>query len=250
MKDSGYDLNRTVIPQRASGYSPSPNGPVDAEVIHMSIPRGAGALYSTTEDLLRWTQGLFGGKLLSSASLEKMTTPFKNDYALGLQARTLNGLRVFDHGGGIEGFNTMLAYYPDTKLTIAVLANLNGRAAEDLAGKLAALSRGEAVTLTSERKEITIGPDVLARYVGTYEVAPKINMTITLVDGTLMTQLTGQPAFPLFAESETAFFLKVVDAQVEFVKDKAGTVTHAIMHQAGRDRMVSRRSDKVETPQK
>ena len=50
----------------------------------MSIPHGAGALYSTTEDLLKWEQGLFGGKVLQPASLQKMTTPFKNNYAFGL----------------------------------------------------------------------------------------------------------------------------------------------------------------------
>ena len=82
---------------------------------------------------------------------------------------------------------------------------------------------------------------MLARYVGTYEVTPKMNMTITLVDGQLMTQLTGQRALPLFAETETMFFLKVVDAQVEFVKDETGIVTHAIMQQGGRDQKVAKK---------
>lgn len=49
MKDSGYDSNSTVILHRASGYSPSPAGPVNAGFIHMSIPHAAGGLYSTTE---------------------------------------------------------------------------------------------------------------------------------------------------------------------------------------------------------
>ena len=78
----------------------------------MSIPHAAGALYSTTEDLLRWEQGLFGGKLISAASLAKMTTPFKSDYALGVTVQTASGSKVVQHGGGIEGFNTFLAYYP------------------------------------------------------------------------------------------------------------------------------------------
>src|SRR5215831_8992385 len=69
MKDSGYDSNSAVILRRASGYSPGPSGPVNAGYIDMSIPLSAGGLYSTTEDLLRWEQGLFGGKLLSPASL-------------------------------------------------------------------------------------------------------------------------------------------------------------------------------------
>src|SRR5262245_61989948 len=126
MKDSGYDSNSTVIARRAAGYEPGPNGPVNAGFIHMSIPHGAGALYSTTEDLLRWEQGLFGGKVLSAASLQKMTTPFKNNYAFGLVvANTPKGKRI-SHNGGIEGFNTSMAYYPDDKLTVVVLANLNG----------------------------------------------------------------------------------------------------------------------------
>ena len=53
MADSGYDSNRTVIPRRAAGYSPSPAGPVNADFINMTVPHAAGALYSTTEDLLR-----------------------------------------------------------------------------------------------------------------------------------------------------------------------------------------------------
>src|SRR5262245_32807785 len=65
MKDSGYDSNTAIIPHRASGYVPSPNGPVNAGYIHMSIPHAAGALYSTTEDLLRWEQALFGGRIIS-----------------------------------------------------------------------------------------------------------------------------------------------------------------------------------------
>src|SRR5438128_9525983 len=121
MTESGYDSHAAIILHRASGYTPGASRPVNAGYIDMSIPFSAGALYSTTEDLLRWEQGLFGGKLLTAASLEKMTTPFKNDYAFGLGVRTSKGRKVIEHNGGIEGFNTLLAYYPEDKLTIAVL---------------------------------------------------------------------------------------------------------------------------------
>jgi CubicO group peptidase (beta-lactamase class C family) len=115
MKDSGYDSNTAVIPRRASGYAHGSNGFENAGFVNMTVPFSAGALYSTTEDLLKWEQGLFGGKILSAASLEKMTTPFKNDYAFGLQVETKAGHKVIDHGGAIEGFNTELDYYPDDK---------------------------------------------------------------------------------------------------------------------------------------
>jgi CubicO group peptidase (beta-lactamase class C family) len=250
MKDSGYDSNTAIIPRRAAGYMPSPAGPVNAGYIHMSVPHGAGALYSTTEDLLRWTQGLFGGKLLSPASLTKMTTPFKNDYALGVIVRSPSGRKIIQHGGGIDGFNTSLAYYPDTKLTVAVLANINGDAPGQIAGKLAELAFGGTVQLTSERKEITLPAATLAKYVGTYEVAPGVNMIMRLDGDRLTTQLSGQPQFPVFPESETKFFLKAVDAQVEFFKDPSGVVTHAVMYQNGNERKVPRISATVPAPRK
>jgi CubicO group peptidase (beta-lactamase class C family) len=235
MKDSGCDSNSAIIPHRASGYSPGEKGATNTGYVDMSIPFSAGGLYSTTEDLLRWEQGLMGGKLLSSASLQKMTTPFKNDYAFGLAVRTANGHKLIEHGGGIEGFNTDLAYYPEDKLTVVVLANLNGQAPDEIASKLAAVVHGENVVLPSERKETAVSPAILAKYVGTYGLMPGFDIVMTLEGGQLMTQATGQPKFPLFAESETKFFLKVVDAEVEFFRNEKGDVTHIMLHQGGQD---------------
>jgi len=235
MKDSGYDSNSEIILHRASGYTPSPKGMTNADYIDMTIPFSAGALYSTTEDLLRWEQGLMGGKVLSPSSLQKMTTPFKNNYAFGLGVHTASGHKLMDHGGGIEGFNTFLAYYPEDKLTVVVLANLNGEAPEAIASRLAAVAHGENVVSPSERKEITVPPAILAKYVGTYQLMPNFDIVMTLEGGQLMTQATGQGKFPLFAESETKFFLKVVDAEVEFFKNEKGEVTHIILHQGGQD---------------
>jgi CubicO group peptidase (beta-lactamase class C family) len=248
MKDSGYDSNSAIIARRASGYMPSPSGPVNAGFVHMSIPHAAGALYSTTGDLLRWEQGLFGGKVVSTASLARMTTPFKGDYAFGVVVRTANGRKMVQHGGGIDGFNTFLAYYPEDKLTVAVLANMNGEAPTQLAAKLADLAYGGTVQLTSERKEIALPVATLSKYVGTYELAPGVNMMMRLAGDRLTTQLTGQQAFPVFAESQTKFFLKVVDAQVEFFMDASGAVTHAVMYQNGRERKVPRISATVAEP--
>ena len=176
----------------------------------------AGALYSTTEDLLRWESALFGGKVLSAASLQKMTTPFQHEYACGLAVHTVNGRKVIDHGGAINGFNTHLAYYPEDQLTVVVLGNLSGRAPDDIATKLGAIAHGDKVQLPSERKSITVSPKTLSDYVGTYAVSPGFTFEITLEGGQLMNQATGQPKRPLLAESDTKFFLKDLDG-VQFL---------------------------------
>ena len=246
MKDSGYDSNSAVIPHRASGYVlvPGKNQFENAGFVHMSTPQGAGALYSTTEDLLKWEQGLFGGKVLKAASLEKMTTPFKQNYAFGLQVNTVAGRKVIDHAGGIQGFNTQLTYYPDDKLTVVVLSNVNGAAPTQIATQLAAIAHGENVLLQTERKETAVDPKILARYVGAYEMAPGVNMLVTLDGNQVLTRLGNQQAVPIFAQSETMFFAKVVDAQIEFAKPDAGGVPgQLILHQNGRDQPANRLSD-------
>ena len=143
MKDTGIDSNAAILPQRAQGYRRSPRGIEHDGYISMTIPFSAGALYSTTGDLLKWEQGLFGGKVLKPESLAKMTTPYKSDYGCGLFIRTVDGHKLINHGGGIEGFNTSLNYYPDDKLTVIVLGNLTGGAPDQVAsyiGKVALAS--------------------------------------------------------------------------------------------------------------
>jgi CubicO group peptidase (beta-lactamase class C family) len=241
MKDSGVDSNSAVIHRRASGYVYSKDHFENAGFIHMSIPQGAGALYSTTEDLLKWEQELFGGKLLKPASLEKMTTPFKSDYAFGLQVTTTGGHKRIEHGGGIEGFNTDLTYYPDDKLTVVVLSNVNGNAPGEIAGKLAALAHGEAIKLPGERKEITLDTKTLSRYVGAYQMTNGPAMLVGLERNQLSAKLGNQQPLAIFPESETMFFLKEVDAQIEFAAD-ASKLT---LHQNGRD-MPAKRLDDAE----
>lgn len=240
MKDSGYDSNAAVLPHRASGYVQAKGGFENAGFIHMSIPHAAGALYSTTEDLLRWERGLFGGKLLKPASLEKMTTPFLQNYAFGVTVATAGGRKVISHDGGIEGFNTRVAYYPEDKLTVIVLSNVNGSGPDEIAGRLASFAYGEKVQLPSERKEISLDPKLLDRYPGVYEVSPGANMAITRDGNQLFGKLGGQPALPLYPESETIFFLKAVDAQIEFAAgERPAQLT---LHQNGND-LVARRLD-------
>lgn len=86
-------------------------------------------------------------------------------------------------------------------------------------------------TTVAERKEITVSPEILAQYPGTYEIQPGFDLAVTLEDGKLMTQATGQGKAQVFPETETKFFLKVTDAQIEFFKDAKGAVTHLVLHQ-------------------
>lgn len=241
MADTGYDSHATIIPRRAAGYSPSATGVVNTDYLDMTIPQGAGALYSTSHDLLKWQRGLFGGKLLKPDSLKAYLTPFKANYALGVTVATADGSTLVSHGGGIEGFNTWLGYDPDRKLTVVVLANLNGDAPGRLGKAMLTLARGGAVTLTSERQAISLAPEALQAYAGTYEITPSFGITIRAEGGKLIAQATGQGPIELFAEKPDHFFFRVVDAQLVFTRDAAGKVDGVVLHQNGRQMPAKRK---------
>jgi len=89
--------------------------------------------------------------------------------------------------------------------------------------------------LTSNKKEVKVDSSVYDSYAGEYELGPNFIVTITNENGKLMGQPTNQPKAELFPTSDTEFFLKIVDAQVTFVKDEQGKVTKLILHQNGRN---------------
>src|SRR5580704_4631186 len=143
MNDSGLMSFVSIIPRRASGYWPGSNGTENADRPDPRIGFSSGSLYSTTEDLLRWEEGLFGGRLLSRASLRKMTAPFKSDYACGLHVSRVNGHLMIEHDGNNIGFNSDMAYYPEDRIAVIVLANLNGTVTGEMTRALAAVAHGE-----------------------------------------------------------------------------------------------------------
>jgi hypothetical protein len=83
----------------------------------------------------------------------------------------------------------------------------------------------------AEKKEIQVSPAILSKYVGTYELQPGFDLVVTLEGEQLMTQATGQGKLPIFAESETKFFPKAIDAEIDFFKDDKGAVTYLVLHQ-------------------
>jgi CubicO group peptidase (beta-lactamase class C family) len=83
------------------------------------------------------------------------------------------------------------------------------------------------------RKEVDLSESVLDQYVGDYQLTPGFVISVTRENNKMFTQATGQTKVEIFAESETKFFLKVVDAQLEFVRDETGKFSKLILYQGG-----------------
>ncbi|MEK6281397.1 MAG: serine hydrolase [Acidobacteriota bacterium] len=129
MKNTGYDHSRTIIEKRAAGYQKTPDGYVNANYLDMSIPYAAGSLYSTVEDLYLWDQALYTDRVLSPQSRELMYKPNLDSYAYGWVIRKtgfgagVENVPIIMHGGGINGFNTLILRFPAQKNLIVLLDN-------------------------------------------------------------------------------------------------------------------------------
>ncbi|MDH3494750.1 MAG: serine hydrolase [Acidobacteriota bacterium] len=130
MTNTGYDTHDPLIKNRAQGYQKTPNGFTNAPYLDMSLPYAAGSMYSTVEDLYKWDQALYGDKLMSAASKQKMFTPGLQEYGYGLRivdrkiGNTDRTAKEISHGGGINGFNSLFTRLVDGKHLIVILDNV------------------------------------------------------------------------------------------------------------------------------
>ncbi len=132
MKATGYDHSESLINRRAAGYENRLDGIRNASFLDMSLPHAAGALYSTVEDLHLWDHALYGTTLLSDAGKKKMFTPGLNNYAYGWIVRKSPlgpgkaERNVIQHGGGINGFSSLIVRIPEDRTLIVLLNNTGG----------------------------------------------------------------------------------------------------------------------------
>ena len=151
----------------------------------------------------------------------------------------------FSHGGSNWGFRATLLAHKVKGYGLAIMTNADQggalaaevsrriQVAYDWDSRAQPVPRGYAPRV--ERTEVEVAVDVLETYVGEYEMSPELSIAVTLEGGGLFVQPTGQSRVPVFAESETKFFLRAGNAQVSFTKDASGAVTGMILHQGGRD---------------
>jgi CubicO group peptidase (beta-lactamase class C family) len=248
MTNTGVYRNSAHLEQEALGYEYGGGGKfTNALDWDMTWAGGAGALYSTVEDLYRWDEGLFQGKVISAASLQSACTPVQTaenkgehpeeGYGFGLSIAKLRGAQEISHGGGLNGFSSHLLRLPRENLTVAVLANaLPGQPGVEpsiLAQRFAEFCVGEHLDPRPVAKANPgVSPGSFGALAGRYDYGGAV-MTITKEGDHLYAQLGGQPRFEIFPRTETEFFWKVVDAQVTFVKNDQGKVIKAIHHQNG-----------------
>ena len=243
MNNSGVHYAAIKLENEAKGYSKNNNTYDVALDWDMSWAGGAGALYSTLEDLLKWNQALYNGKVLNQKSLDAALTPvvLKNGeepsmrYGYGLGFAKYRGEEIISHGGGLNGFVTQLAYYPKEKLSVVMFSNTDEPDVNFDANKVAEAFLWDKLDKQTSFAQSSVKPQNLQLFTGRYEILNAGVLTISTENDKLYAQLSGQSKFEIFPMSENEFFWKVADAKIKFISNEKGEMIQGVLSQNGQE---------------
>ena len=185
----------------------------------MSIPQGAGAIVSTPSDLVRFISALFDGKLVKPASLDQMKT-ITDGMGFGIQKFPYENKTVYGHGGGIDGFSSILVYIPEDRLAVAYCSNGTVYPVNDILLRTLNNYYGKQERLP-EFKVYSADPATFDKYTGVYSSpGVPIKLTISKNGDRLFGQGEGQPPFPLEPSAKDEFKFEVAGIVIKFMPEK------------------------------
>jgi len=229
------DMNQTTIAgmgkekNLATGYSD--NTPVKAWTWNNeSVLTGAGGIVSNAEDMMKFMIAQI------TPSNTQLSKAFALTHVIRSDAGTMKigyGWHIRDehivwHNGGTGGFRSFAGFDKTKNKAVVVLTN-STTGADDLGFHLL----NEEFEVKKLKAPLTVDESILASYVGEYEISPGFNITVTLESGNLFIQATNQPRVNIYPESETKFFLKAVQANLEFKRNDAKQVEELVIYQNG-----------------
>ena len=219
LKNTYYGRKINTANAEAQSYKKEKGWILSTET-DMSIPKGAGAVVSTSTDLNIFFTALFNGKVVQPKSLEKMKT-MRNGYGMGLFAYPFNGKTLYGHTGGIDGFASMAAYDLEEKLAVAYISNATDFPTNDILIGALSIYFGRDYSIPRFDKILSISAEELQKFTGTYgsETFP-LKVKIFLENGDLKGQATGQPSFPLEAYEPNMFQFTRAGLKLEFTPEE------------------------------
>jgi CubicO group peptidase (beta-lactamase class C family) len=227
MTDTGLGSTNAILLHRAYGYEPVGAALFTASPVPFTSAFAAGGLYSTGKDIAKWLIALHGGRVLKPDSYREMITPGLDDFAYGLRLTKQSGQTDISHDGRVSGFASETEYFPATKTGIVILSN---KLAGDFTPGTTALDTDLTHLATSRNPAVRslgtshyVSADILSRYVGSYPVPGEPSILATLKDGRLIFTRDGKDPEMLIPQSETSFYMKDREIEIEFHQDGHGS---------------------------
>lgn len=230
MRNTTVDLGKRILPNQATGYTQENGELIHADLQDIAQIQAEGGISSTTGDMALWDQALYTEKLLSRQSLNEIFTPLQATYGYGWNITRLFDHKEIKHTGRNFGFTSHIKRFPDEKVMVTVLSNNQMQDAEQIATDLAAIVFNAPYRMPRVSK--SLAPIEQARFVGKYIESPQSLFTVVQEQGKLFIQNPSGKS-QLFSFAPNKFFLKDVNLDIEFLKDRHGEISGLILLRNG-----------------
>jgi hypothetical protein len=228
----------------AKGYRSIPDG-FEHVSSFSDFSYGSGNILSSLDDMILLGKNFLNPKVGSEQMMERIFNTYNTlengdtiGYTYGFYARNHRGLKVVSHQGGVPGFTSNIAIYPDENLVIIVMLNNQSIGSIALTNAVAGLLLSDKfapVEPEKPRVEIALSPEKAEPFKGTYRMEDGMEMTFAIENDEFWILLPGDNKFRLYPYSETSFLMKEIEVTVSFIAENDGEVNQMIWRQSGRD---------------
>ncbi|MFO7656672.1 MAG: serine hydrolase domain-containing protein [Bacteroidales bacterium] len=185
----------------------------------MSVPLGAGAIVSDPADLTCFIEKLFAGEIISENSLKQMTT-LKDKAGMGIFLTPFHEKQGFGHGGSIDGFRSLLGYFPDDSLGIAIMSNGANFNINEIAVGALSCYFNRPYNIPGFGK-YHADESELDQYAGIYSSTQiPLKITVKKEGSSLTAQATGQQSFGLEPSGKNIFRFDMAGIVMEFAPEE------------------------------
>jgi len=240
MQNSGLDDYYTIIPNMAEGYVFYDGNYMYDDYVSMSIPLGAGGLYSTIDDLYKWDRALYNSDFLSDSSKNLMfsktvlmdSSDSSSFYGYGWGISEEDNKVKYSHSGGIQGYISYIARYPDDNMTIIILSNNIFTSLGNIRKSIFSILTDKPYDLPEEIIEIELDPSIFEKYTGVYRLSNDMEFIILIDNNKYFIQGPDGEQLEIHPKSEISFFITEIDISLDFIIED-NIVTGLILNQIG-----------------
>ena len=229
MTDTAHDQPGPAVAHRVPGYDPwGTFGQMPIKPTATTYTAGAGSLWSSARDLLRWTEALHTRQVLSDASYAKLTHDYGSGYGYGVSVFRRFGRATVGHDGRVAGYASDLARYVDDRVTVVVLSNVQSVARDEIRRWVAGAVFGESYTVPRQRVASETPAPPMSEFVGTYAFGPSFAVHVTASEGRLLARANEGGTSELIPTSDGVWFSRMLYTAVRFGRNDAGHIDRLI----------------------
>jgi len=236
MTNSGFDFARMNNKNKAIGYTSFSDDETSKDrIVDSSVSFSAGSIYSTAGDLLKWHYALLNNTVLSRKSLDMAFTVYKNGFGYGWVLDSAGGKKAFYHNGSIPGFTSNIYRIEADNSCIILLNNSANPQIDQITTGIVSILYYWPYTLPEIKLVLELSMDSANKYFGIYSFNSDFKLKIFQEEGKIYAQKMGEDQkFRIYYYKADHFFLKKMDAQLEFLFKNDSNSSSLVLHQSGR----------------